>query len=175
MSEKTVSLEQELQELKEKAVSCKPYYSNMVKLSDVEDFVELYQKTRQTLRQQIKECLQKEEASLKLSEDMVIKIIKDHDSKMLTDDYQQIIQLAIDFDKWRIMRDLAREYLEKLEKLWGLLDRPNEDYIVIKRRQLQELFDTFEDVNLMHHSEIKQWVQDSKEELLGLPKKETTK
>jgi len=109
----TNSLLQKLQELKGKVVSCKPYYSNMVKLSDVEDFVELYQKTRQTLRQQIKEW---REAERKLP---------------------------------REEQSLAENVLEGV---LDLLDRPNEDYIVIPKRQLQDELDEYdEDVKKSSH------------------------
>jgi len=111
----TDSLEQKLQQLKEKAFPRTTIgdtrFRNqefttvtpelVVKLSDVEDFVELYQKTRQTLQQQAKSI-----------------------SELVSSYVDSLTELSLPSKK---------EWIHK-----SLLDRPNEDYIVIKRKQLED-------------------------------------
>jgi len=132
MVKKTESLEKKLQEIKEKSfprttigdsrfrsgrfVTVTPEL--VVKLSDVEDFVELYQKTRQTLHQQIED-----------EQDRLIKFVKREGRR-----YDRIS------DQWFRDEALPLEIRKRFSRVLSLLDRPNEDYIVIKRKQLQDIF-----------------------------------
>jgi len=162
----TESLEQKLRD--------RPRFANDIRVCQpminefevwFKDFVELYQKTRQTLHQQIKELPSRLDSSVKVEG-----------------------LLTADLVNWVKRSDVL-----------GLLDRPNEDYIVIKRKQLRrQLFNPLtaricqcmdieenESMNAVDMSkpadcglsDVLEWVQKKEEELLGLPnkKKETTK
>jgi len=110
----TETLEQKLQELKERFPPrdimkvAKITYDEW--FEDFEDFVELYQKTRQTLHQQIKD-----------------EFARNHPSPV--DGAMGYVYDGDQIDDWE-------KFLES--RVLALLDRPNEDYIVIKRKQFPD-------------------------------------
>jgi len=90
--------------------------------------------------------------------------------------HQQIIELPKQIHPSVIGKELVTADLcqwVKKDSVLALLDRPNEDYIVIPKQKLQDLIDFLKERESDIEQDIEDFgkLQDIKKQLLGLPNK----